>query len=153
MAEIQSLANPQEFTSDIASGGGVSAPTSIRTPGEKRPLIISHTIPRVTINIPTGVNKVTPVSVVDKGVNFHPPVELLRARFDQVVRRAVSDRTMVYDADGKLIARFEDWNQAKAVFKKAGILEVVEKQIADRTAKRLKEEKEAAEKEAAKLKK
>jgi hypothetical protein len=140
------LAAPQAFNEAL---GAVNAPTSIsrRREGDAPRIITANSAPRINIVVPTGLNKTATVQVVDKSANFCPEPDMLRARWHDVVRRP-SGKVTVYDAQGAMVARFETWEMAAGVFKKADILKAVENKLEKLRVKREAEEKAAAAKAA-----
>lgn len=143
MNEPQFLGQPQEFNENAFMGGSV--PTSLNADTGNR-IFKADSAPRVPIVIPTGINRTSTVHVVHKGINFVPvQADDLRLKWQDVTRRP-SGKTVVYDRNGAVIARFATWEMAVGVFREAGILEAVEKKLEAIAKKRAREEKAAREK-------
>ncbi len=92
---------------------------------------VSPIAPRRQVAIPRGEGKPPlVVNVVDKQAVFCIPHEDLKARLASLAVRPVSERVLVYDARGELIARFENMDQAKKTFKAAGCQKKVDEFLA-----------------------
>lgn len=146
-AAEQTLAEPQEFNEALASAQRQVVGPAPKRGGGKRGavlddgggVLVSPVVPTIPYLVKIG-NQERTVHVVDKHQEFTIPHEQLRARWQDVARRP-KGKVCVYDADGKMLARFKDWPTAQTEFRKANMLEAVEKHLAER--KKIREDAEA----------
>lgn len=112
MEMTQTLAAPQEFDE---SNPEAALPQVNR-------VNVSPAAPKRTVMVPRGKDRPpVAVQVIDKNAMFCVPVQTLAARLHSVVTRPISERVMVYDPEGLLLARFESMEQARQKFAEAGV--------------------------------